>query len=111
MSTTATKSVFPQTAGARSSPTRGAGRRAVSLPPTRAAHYAVRSRGAFLAGRGEHGLVRCLVSLLFLALTAVSLVAVAPRVIDAPAVVSNPAFELVAAATRLPSSPPAPQQP
>jgi len=85
--------------------------RPVSLPPTRAARPAVRSRGAFLAGRGERGLVRGLVVLLFLAVTTVSLITLAPRVIDAPAVAANPAFELVGTASRLPTPPPAPRHP
>jgi hypothetical protein len=85
--------------------------RPASLPPTRAARPAVRSRGAFLAGRGERGLVRGLVALLFLAVTTVSLITLAPRVIDAPAVVANPAFELVGTASRLPTPPPASRHP
>jgi hypothetical protein len=111
MTSTATKSFFPRPVGAGPAPGGVVGTRPASLPPTRAAHHAVRSRGAFLAGRGERGLVRCLVSLLLVALTAVSLVAVAPRVIDAAVVVSNPALELVAAASRLPAPPPATKQP
>jgi len=69
---------------------------AASLPPTRAARQA-RSRGAFLAGRGERGL-------LCVAVTAVSLLAFAPRVIDAAVVAANPALELVATTSQLPAA-------
>jgi hypothetical protein len=111
MSSTLRRSLSIQP-GSRGPDASGDGRtRLTSLPPTRAAHRAVRSRGAFLGGRGERGLIRGLVSLLFLAATAVSLIALAPRAIDAPVVVSNPAFELVAAASRLPASHPAPHHP
>jgi len=74
---------------------------AASLPPTRAAR-STRSRGAFLAGRGERGLCRAFVPLLCVAVTALSLLAVAPRVIDTPAVAANPAFELVATTSQFP---------
>jgi len=74
---------------------------AASLPPTRAARQA-RSRGAFLAGRGERGLFRGLVPLLCVAVTAVSLLAFAPRVIDAAVVAANPALEMVATTSQLP---------
>jgi hypothetical protein len=74
---------------------------AASLPPTRAARSA-RSRGAFLAGRGERGLCRGFVPLLCVAVMALGLLTVAPRVIDAPAVAANPAFELVATTSQLP---------
>jgi hypothetical protein len=70
-----------------------------SLPPTRAARPA-RSRGAFLAGRGERGLFPGFISLLCIAVTAVSLLAIAPRLIDAA--VLNPALELVATTSQLP---------
>ena len=76
---------------------------AASLPPTRAARQA-RSRGAFLAGRGERGLFRGLVPLLCVAVTAVSLLAFAPRVIDAAVVAANPALELVATTSQLPAA-------
>ena len=72
-----------------------------SLPPTRAARPA-RSRGVFLAGRGERGLFRGLISLLCIAVTAVSLLAIAPRVIDAAVLTANPALELVATTSQLP---------
>jgi hypothetical protein len=55
-----------------------------------------------LAGRGERGLCRGFVPLLCVAVTAVSLLAVAPRVIDAPAVAANPAFEMIATTSQLP---------
>ena len=75
--------------------------RAASLPPTRAAR-STRSRGAFLAGRGERGLCAGFVPLLCVAVTALCLLTVAPRVIDAPVVATNPAFELVATTSQLP---------
>jgi hypothetical protein len=81
---------------------------AASLPPTRAARPA-RSRGVFLAGRGEQGMVRGAVSLLCVAVSALSLVTLAPRVIDEPAVVANPAFELVATSVQLPAAVCSPQ--
>lgn len=74
---------------------------AASLPPTRAAR-STRSRGAFLAGRGERGLCRGFVPLLCVAVTALGLLTVAPRVIDSPSVAANPAFELVATTSQLP---------
>jgi hypothetical protein len=74
---------------------------AASLPPTRAAR-STRSRGAFLAGCGERGLCRGFVPLLCVAVTALSLLAVAPRAIDAAVVVGNPALELVATTSQLP---------
>ena|ERR1700740_1836231 len=74
-----------------------------TLPPTRAAR-STRSRGAFLAGRGELGLCRSFVPLLCVAATALSLLTVAPRVIDAPAVAANPAFEMIATTSQLPAA-------
>lgn len=74
-----------------------------SLPPTRAARPA-RSRGAFLGGRGERGLCRGFVPLLCVAVTALGLLTVAPRVIDSPSVAANPAFELVATTSQLPAA-------
>jgi hypothetical protein len=55
-----------------------------------------------LAGRGERGLFRGLISLLCIAVTAVSLLAIAPRVIDAAVLTGNPALELVATTSQLP---------
>jgi hypothetical protein len=80
----------------------GAEASARSLPPTRAARPA-RSRGVFLAGSGERGLVRGAVSLLCVALTALSLVAVAPRLLDAPVVADSSTLELVATSAQLPA--------
>jgi len=80
----------------------GGGAPCSSLPPTRAARSA-RSRGVFLAGTGERGLIRSALSLLCVALTAASLVAAAPRLLDAPAIVTSPALELVATSAQLPA--------
>jgi hypothetical protein len=104
MDRTATKTIFPcQATDLRiAAETRaGAEASAQSLPPTRAARPA-RSRGVFLAGSGERGLVRGAVSLLCVALTALSLVAIAPRLLDAPVVADSSALELVATSAQLP---------
>jgi hypothetical protein len=54
-------------------------------------------------------MVRGAVSLLCVAVSALSLVTLAPRVIDEPAVVANPAFELVATSVQLPAAVCSPQ--
>ena len=76
-----------------------------SLPPTRAAR-APRSRGVFFAGRGElgFGLRRGVASVLCIAAAAVCLFAITPRVIEAHAVVPNPALELVAKTAQFPAA-------
>jgi hypothetical protein len=56
-----------------------------------------------LAGKGERGLARGALSLLCVALTAASLVAAAPRLLEAPVVTTNQALELVATAAQLPA--------
>ena len=73
-----------------------------SLPPTRAARSS-RSRGAFLAGRGERGFVRGALSVVCVALTAASLLAAAPRMLETQAVTTNAALELVATTAQLPA--------
>ena len=76
-----------------------------SLPPTRAARSA-RSRGVFFAGRGElgFGFGRGVASVLCIAAAAVCLFAIAPRMIEAHVVVSNPALELVAKTAQFPAA-------
>jgi hypothetical protein len=76
-----------------------------SLPPTRAARSA-RSRGVFFAGRGELGLGfgRGIASVLCIAVAALCLFAIAPRMIEAHVVVGNPALELVAKTAQFPAA-------
>ena len=76
-----------------------------SLPPTRAARSA-RSRGVFFAGRGElgFGFARGVASVLCIVAAAVCLFAIAPRMIEAHAVVANPALELVAKTAQFPAA-------
>ena len=76
-----------------------------SLPPTRAARSA-RSRGVFFAGRGERGFGygRGVASVLCIAVTAVCLFAIAPRVIEEHIVAGNPALELVAKTAQFPAA-------
>jgi len=74
-----------------------------SLPPTRAARPA-RSRGVFF-GEGRLGrFARGAAFAAVVAFTAVSLAAMAPRVIEAPPVLLNPGPALVAAASKLPTT-------
>jgi hypothetical protein len=74
-----------------------------SLPPTRAARPA-RSRGVFFAEGRFARYVRGAVCAVLVAVTAISIAATAPRVIDAPVVLLNPGPALVAAASKLPAT-------
>ena len=72
-----------------------------SLPPTRAARP-TRSRGVFFAEYHLARLARWVACAVCVAVTAISIAATAPRVIDAPAVLLNPGPALVAATSMLP---------